>query len=351
MKLRTILTALCFIAFIQWSQATILTVSNNAGVPAQYTDAQTAHNAANVGDTLFVHASGITYGSINISKKITIIGEGYYGASQTKFDNIYFTNNAATGGSIQSIYIDSYINTTTGVQADNITIERVYLDGLGFSNSEYTVIQVNGDNWIIRHCIQYSSELCRAQSGQNDGWIIANNYIHDYDAGSYTEYTIQDLNGAIIENNIIAASDNAIDDCTNTIIKNNIFYNIDDIDNEDNSSNIFDNNMSNNSATFTPNPGTGNITNTNPSFVAALFAPSLNGLSTLNLNLQTSSPAKGTGQGGTDMGIHGGVLPMPNHLPYDGKAAKPNIENLLILNPVVGQGQYLKFQIEAKTRD
>lgn len=354
--LKTTMFILMLLFGSYYAQATILTVSNNGGVPAQYTNAQTAINNAIAGDTLFVHASGLDYGDVTINKQLTIIGEGYLGISRTTFGRIDFTATAAAGSSLVSLYITGYIAETSGVRVNNITIEKCYLYRNGYTGTssnyrETAKIFSTGNNWVIRHCIVYQTQLCSGSSSAS-GWIIANNWIDndDVNSNSYSTYTIQGLVSATVENNILTNLDYCLLSCTNTLAKNNIFVGVNGLVDGNNvlNSNVQQNNLSNNGVAGTAN---GNISNTNPLFAGGLASANLTNVATANLQLQSNSLAKGAGVGGTDMGIHGGALPMSTDLPYDGKANKPNIEQLIILNPVVGQGQFLKFEVEAKTID
>ena len=197
-----------------WSaQATILTVSNNGGTPAQYTDLQVAHNSANSGDTLFVHASGNNYGNVNISKQLTIIGEGYTGPSFTGLIDISFTNNSASGSSIIGFFISGTIFANgSGLQIDAISIERCYLYYNSYTGSTPPVatpkIYSKGNNWIIRHCIAYETELCFGY-GVASGWIIANNILdnRDINYSSIDTRMIDQIINSTVENNVIANVD------------------------------------------------------------------------------------------------------------------------------------------------
>src|SRR5436190_18863940 len=52
---------------------------NNTGVPADFTSLQAAINSSGVvnGDTVHLEASGASYGSMNLTKQLIIIGNGY----------------------------------------------------------------------------------------------------------------------------------------------------------------------------------------------------------------------------------------------------------------------------------
>lgn len=51
---------------------------NNTGVPADFTTAQAAHDGAVAGDTIHFEASNVTYGFLTMTKRLVIIGNGYF---------------------------------------------------------------------------------------------------------------------------------------------------------------------------------------------------------------------------------------------------------------------------------
>ncbi|MGV3505396.1 MAG: hypothetical protein ACO1O1_16935 [Adhaeribacter sp.] len=60
------------------AKAKIWRVNNNTGFSADFTTLQAAHNGAAAGDTLYLESSANTYGNLNCTKKLVIIGPGYY---------------------------------------------------------------------------------------------------------------------------------------------------------------------------------------------------------------------------------------------------------------------------------
>jgi hypothetical protein len=56
--------------------ATIRTVSNTGISIAQYNNFASAHTASAAGDTIYVHGSPTSYGSISITKNVKVIGPG-----------------------------------------------------------------------------------------------------------------------------------------------------------------------------------------------------------------------------------------------------------------------------------
>ncbi|QEC44071.1 hypothetical protein [Pseudobacter ginsenosidimutans] len=68
---------LCIIVSVP-ATAKIWRVNNNPGIDADFTSVQAAHNAAEGGDTIHVEGSASRYGRLTISKRVYIIGPGYY---------------------------------------------------------------------------------------------------------------------------------------------------------------------------------------------------------------------------------------------------------------------------------
>ena len=78
MKKYLLLLISSFVIVINNASAKIWRI-NNTGVPADFTNPQSANNSASVlnGDTLHLEASGASYGSITLNKQLIIIGNGY----------------------------------------------------------------------------------------------------------------------------------------------------------------------------------------------------------------------------------------------------------------------------------
>ena len=164
------------------SQARIFTVSNVTGSVAMFTSAQQAVDSAKVGDTVFVHVSSTSYGSVSIKRKIVLLGEGgkpnYSGASSL-FGGISIDTlsgvpvsgtivlGIASGGliiadKIKGVTIKNcYINSTTNlfgtghIIVNNIlTYPYVYLgSNITFSNNIVSYSILAGTNCVIGNCI------------------------------------------------------------------------------------------------------------------------------------------------------------------------------------------------------
>ena len=69
---KLLLLSIIYIGLMSALKATIITVDNNVNSPADYTDLQTAIDAATAGDTIYVAGSNTTYGAKNVTKKLNI---------------------------------------------------------------------------------------------------------------------------------------------------------------------------------------------------------------------------------------------------------------------------------------
>ncbi|MEL6675447.1 MAG: hypothetical protein AAFR61_24780 [Bacteroidota bacterium] len=78
--MKTLLPFLLCLCMASLSYATTLRVNNTPGSNAPYTDLTTAHSVASPGDTLYIEGSNVNYGSLTITKKLVIIGPGYFTA-------------------------------------------------------------------------------------------------------------------------------------------------------------------------------------------------------------------------------------------------------------------------------
>jgi hypothetical protein len=136
MKKYLLLLISSFVLLLNNASAKIWRV-NNTGVPADFTAAQTANNSASVlnGDTLHIEASGATYGTLNLTKQLIIIGNGYLLGTLGSNANPDLQANPATslltnitvntgsnGSVLEGLTLSSTLLVTNGVS--NITIRR-----------------------------------------------------------------------------------------------------------------------------------------------------------------------------------------------------------------------------------
>lgn len=337
-KLFFLLSTMCY----SFSFAAIITVSNNASSPGQYSNLQTAINSASVGDTLYIQGSTTSYGNITINKKLTLVGAGYSPDStdyniSTQLGNLTFDtviNVPISGTKIIGMSLEqSYYSTGDRGFIQNITFEKCL-----FNSSVY----VAGNNWIILNCIFNSVML---DLGYYSNAIVSNSffvssYIYYSNKNSVNIYNCIFLNYSSnvfysvsylgVYNSIFW--NNSVSGCSNCLFVNNITY--DDVARE---------------LPGTGNSGSGNINNTDPLFVSTLPAPTTTipyaSLKNYNWNLQTGSPGYKTGTDGSDIGFYGGAYPNKN---LSGMYHQiPVVKNFLIKNPVVQKNGSLKVSITA----
>ena len=154
------------------SSATIWRVNNNSGVAANFTTVQAAHNSASVvnGDTLHLEASPNTYGALTCSKRLVILGTGYY-----------LTENP----NLQAVTLSSKVSSFTF----NVGSAGSVIMGLDFTTSDVTIFS---HDIVIRRC-KFSSP-----SGPTS----------DYQTGTINIYYLS-TNSSIAANNIIISENYA----------------------------------------------------------------------------------------------------------------------------------------------
>jgi hypothetical protein len=133
---------------------------NNTGVPADFTSPQAAVNSSSVvnGDTLHIEASGANYGTLNLTKQLIIIGNGYLlgtlGANAnpdlqanpaTSLLGGVTVNTGSNGSVLEGLTLSSTLLITNGVS--NIIIRRNRLANVTLSLcSNVQVLQNYIDN-------------------------------------------------------------------------------------------------------------------------------------------------------------------------------------------------------------
>jgi hypothetical protein len=341
-------------------KATVHTVSNDVNNPAQYTSAQTAHDAASIGDTLLVYGSTTNYGSLTIKKRIVLIGAGYYPNNQ--FGN-------AT--SFSSISLDSL----TGVSgASNSEISGIYCESI---TSNIICNHVNIHRNKMNHWISLNNHACK-------NWKIFNNIFVQYSTNSYYHNAINGIGNSIntlisnnifienkyisnansstlITNNLFITGNNSygsgsysFKSCSNSTITNNIFYQRKTTEDASCSQNTLSNNIGYGTAAIVTGTNMGgNNSIADPKFI--LVGTNQGFDYSDNYALQASSPALNAGSDGTDIGIYGGSFPFPhgygNTYRYAPMPNVPIIMNLNLNTTNIPQNTNLNFTIKARKGD
>jgi len=194
---------------------------NNVGNDADFSSiTQSLENESVMnGDTLYISGSTISYGDINISKKLNIIGSGYFlgdnqdtqaNLSSAKVGTVTFEQ-GSEGSSITGM--DVYL---IQVSVDNITVKRNKIKGIQLSNSVTKSIKniLIVQNYITTETGIGHALLIHSSTDANE-IIISNNIIISNSASYYTIY-MHTNQRAIITNNVLIG---------NTLIHNSPFHN------------------------------------------------------------------------------------------------------------------------------
>ena len=165
------------------ASAKIWRINNNPGVMADFSDPQNAINSASVhnDDTLYFEASPTVYNGFTLTKRLVLIGLGYFiNGSYVNPGLQASTTNAVlssltidtlgSGSQIIGLEMPPISANTSGVGADNITFTRCYL---GFFNGGATPQKgYVAKNWKINKC--FIAWPFYGYSINPDSWQITN---------------------------------------------------------------------------------------------------------------------------------------------------------------------------------
>ena len=287
--------ALVFVALVMNSTvfASKWRVSNVPGVAANFTTAQAINDSAVVlpGDTAYFEGSGSSYGNLVLTKKLVIIGPGYYLVQNDStqdnhlsatIDNLDFDPGSdfsiITGMTVGSLYSKS----------NNLAIKRNLINYLDFGNA------TTSSNALV---IQNVIGQILVRSGCNNLYIC-NNHI-TLGVAWQNAITMQVNSSASILNNVLHVGV-IINNCE---YRNNINTGHSNFGTGGlivNGISIYTNNL------FAENQGSenGNLSNVDMNTVFRYT-----GSSDAQYKLKAGSPAIGAGYGGVDCGIFGGAYP------------------------------------------
>jgi hypothetical protein len=326
-KFFTILSVAILCATV--SNAAVWRVSNVSGANADFTGITEALNSTMVqsGDTLYIEPSPVSYGSISVTKMLTIIGNGYFltqnpetqsNTNNSTLSTVSF-NNGSAGSSISGCVTGS-INISTS----NITIERnkIYSMSIAANISDIAIMR----NYI--ECSNYSSTINIGNNVNNV--LVSGNYIvNTYGLYYNRAISMSTTSSAIIENNVIY---NGV-----TIYNSNFYNNI-----------LRDGTFTPVNSTYTNNVGNDNqfgTANGNQQYVDMDGVFEGSGSTDGKWQLKVGSPAIGTGTGGQDCGMFAG----PYAYILSGIPAIPSIyEYLQIYN---GPAQEIEVTFSVKSHN
>lgn len=355
MKIRiTILgIALCFFYF---SEAAVITLDNSGNSGAHYSSFETAHDAANSGDTILIYGSGQAYSKTTfpytyyIEKKLHIIGGGYKPNNQYSWScslvDITLISSALfnpSGTTIQGIKGLIRTTTGTGYPITDISISRCDLNTIYLSET--------ASNWRIFNNIM--GYIYIPSTSNVSSIAVYNNIFTNGLQGNWSGKS-----GIVEFNNNLFIGGTALDDLNECIFSNNIFYAISPY----NSSHTycrFDNNIAYGIAPDTfnlsgTNSGNGNFSGQNPSFTTITGTVYK---TTDDYNLGSSSIGKNAGTDTTDIGIYGGAVPFPiggaSGSGYQTSAMPnwPQLYKLVIDNSIINASDSLRIIVKARQGD
>ncbi len=307
-------------------------INNNANRHAHFTDINAAMSSSNVqaGDTLYLDPGCTLTSSQTVSKRVTIIGTGYFLPSGT------YTA-STIGGTLTLKAADTKVEgvtmtNTTYAYADRIIIERCKTVAIVVGSSSYSARNV-----VIRQCYLSGFVNGVGKTGMNSAYCTIENCII---VCSGSHGCIYQLYAPTIRNNYLKETGNyaIFQSVSNTTIKNNIEINtkskgsiFSDYSNTINSNNVL--------SSASGAEGNRFLDSTAESLVFAL-----EGTNDQKYQLKEGSPALGFADDGGDCGPYGGLHPYvpsgyPLGIPYvvtasgstspsDGKVAITNQVNI-----------------------
>ncbi len=265
---------------------------NNAGIQAHFTSLQEAASSASVGagDTLYVEGSASSYGNLDLTKRLVIIGPGYFlGQNPETQANLvpaiieYLTFNTGSKGSVMT---GMTVNSWTTVQDTAITLVRNNFAAMNVYNPSI-------NNNISQNVI-YSLNISGSQ-GNN----ISNNLFTKSDAYYCGCFTMGNNSSGTVRHNIFSGC-HTVMDC---LFENNIATGTTSAGN-----NLFSATAStvNNNIGASAQYGTANGNQENVDMATVFLGT---GSNDGKYQLQSGSPASGAGAGGADCGMFGGSAP------------------------------------------
>lgn len=313
-----------------YAEAKIWRVNNNAGINANFTDIQPAHDAAASGDTIMVEPSMTAYGNLVVKKPLVLLGPGYFLAENTgkqdnlinakigvvNFDDLYNTANALVSTSSGSIMSGLEVTGQVFVGVSNININRCKINaGIAISEGTSPLGFFSISNIVIyQNYIKDSSVGASPSSSVSPAFItniiVKNNILVN------SPVNIYDKASGIVENNTFILGNAATISLSSSTYRSNIFISNNAISfsgkNSTISNNIFNTPYTTGAGstglTFTTNP-----TNANPLDVfvtdPAPATPATGFTSDSRYTLKTGSPAIGAGYNGVDAGAFGSATP------------------------------------------
>lgn len=358
MKQVSLLFAFTFVLFQLSSRATIHTVSNVPSTIAQFNTIQAAADAAESGDTIYVHGSPNSYAAFTISfKKLTVIGPGWSPNKNLPFTAIVngmtITGAACSGSEIQGLVLTS-----------TITINSQRPDNIRFIRNQFSNLAVSVDQGGVTYSgylfegNYFDNSIVNGTSGSTyQNFLFQNNLFFENGCcrtGNIAGF-VNSVNVLINHNLWFGPAIGATRDCFNSncrflLLTNNIFVNRNAAN--QNSLSTFTNNITFNAGTNNPwavnsnVDGGGNITNQSPQMVAQTSVNNGSNNPLLDFTI-AAGPANNSATDGKDIGLLYDAVGSLNWA-NSRMGRLPFIFSMNITNPTISQGGSIEVKVEAR---
>ncbi|AKP53094.1 hypothetical protein [Cyclobacterium amurskyense] len=300
---RNILLLILLIGFQSFSYSKIIRVNNmEESIPGEnlYPNLEDAYKNSVSGDTIYIEGSNIPYGDLNIEKRLTLIGQGYFtnenlGISSNKFETVVNRITLSDGSSGSKIYGLKFNQTSSSgviINVKNIEI------GNCFFRRAIEVYENNIENIVITRNY-FSIDGGFLYVGKVDppqNFIFSNNIV-------VGNFSILDKSSGTITNNVFKGSIFTVGENANLQIHNNVFLGtkLSDYLMPEEGSNI-----SHNISAIAPfSDGNNNQINVVEADVFITGDHSSDG----KFQIREGGPADGKGKDGIDIGPFGGPKP------------------------------------------
>ncbi len=204
--------------------AATLRVNNTSGSGAQYSTFAEAQEVAQDGDVIIIDGSDTSYGKIEVSKKITVQGPGYFlgvndatneGYATASFEEVSLE---CDGAKVTGLYIEGNLN----MQANNLVVTRCYIKQISLCPS-YSYTDDHITNGIIHQNYILYGISGDSYSASATYMQVTNNII-----AQGTNAMLCNLDNSVISRNTAINNESGVRQLTNCTIENNICFNIED---------------------------------------------------------------------------------------------------------------------------
>lgn len=348
--MKKVLLALVLSGFLVPATAAILTVSNSPLGGAQFSNLDAAITAATAGDTLLIEGTNIGYGISALSvfnKPLVFIGSGLNTAKAQHKQTILTTvgpwyfeiPSSAAGSRFYGIVFNGYTQ-LVGPSTNNLHFENCMFNSTFNFNGHAT----HGTTFI--NCIFNADAGANMQlwssTSQITGTLFSNCIFDGYIDGGNNPYS-----SIFIDHCIFLSPNSGFANLYYANISNSIFVNAFP---SGTFSSSFNNNICQVAGTLPPasggNTGTNNLSATDPLFVS--YTPPVYWSPyhsfAYDYRLQASSPGKGAGTDGTDIGVFGGTTAFS----ITGEAPNaPVVRSMNINNTIIPTNGTLNVSVQA----